>query len=107
MIQHRSPQTPSLQTSPGLAHSLGPEAALARAVTLHMEGHTREAFNELEAALQMSPNHSELLAARGHLLCELGHYDQAVKSYSRLFESGSVNPVALYNLAVCLEKLGR
>ncbi|OYW12367.1 MAG: hypothetical protein B7X34_01965, partial [Acidobacteriia bacterium 12-62-4] len=72
-----------------------------------MESRTREALGELEVALGLTPDHPELLAARGHLLCELEQYEEAVKTYSRLLEVASGHTASVYNLAVCLEKLGR
>lgn len=81
--------------------------ALAKAVSLHLEGKPKEALRELDHAVNNGADAAEMHSARGHLQYELEFYEEAVQSYSRLLALDSRHPNANFNLAVCLEKLGR
>src|SRR5262245_11038515 len=85
----------------------GSAAVLGRAVALHMEGKLKEALGELQSGVGTHGELPEMLAAIGHLQCELEQYEDAVKTYSRLLEQNSENIVALFNQAVAYEKLGK
>ncbi len=82
-------------------------SALARAVSLHLEGKSREALRELDHAVDGGNSDKEVYSARGHIQFELEMYEDAARSYESLLmlEPGSVS--ASFNLAVCQEKLGR
>ncbi len=82
-------------------------SALARAVSLHLEGKGREALRELERAAESGESPKEIHAARGHIQFELELYDEAAKSYELLLELEPTSNSAYFNLAVCQEKLGR
>ncbi|MCC6719607.1 MAG: tetratricopeptide repeat protein, partial [Acetobacteraceae bacterium] len=81
--------------------------ALAKAVSLHLEGKAKEALRELDNAVANGADAAEVHAARGHLQYELELYDDAVQSYSRLLALDPRHLNGAFNLAVCLEKLGR
>jgi Flp pilus assembly protein TadD len=81
--------------------------ALARAVSFHIEGKTREALREIDAAVDRGEDSPELHSARGHLQFELEQYEEAVRSYSRVLALEQQYPATHYNLGVCLEKIGR
>ena len=82
------------------------QSVLARALSLQLEGKPREALNELDAAILISPNHQEVLAARGHVLCELEDWPEAAKNYSKLVEVSTRNATAYYNLVCALRRPG-
>ncbi|NWF84755.1 MAG: tetratricopeptide repeat protein, partial [Bryobacteraceae bacterium] len=81
--------------------------ALARAVTLHLEGKGREALKELDRAVESGDPPREVYAAKGHIQFELELYEEAVKSYESLLGLDPNSTSAYFNLAVCQEKLGR
>jgi Flp pilus assembly protein TadD len=81
-------------------------AVLSRAVALHMEGKLKDALGELQAGAGALGEKPELLAAMGHLECELEQFEDASKTYTRLLELTPDNSVARFNLAVAHEKLG-
>ena len=80
------------------------QSVLARAVALHLGGKPKDALSELDAAVAISPTNQEILAARGHILCELEEWAEAAKNYTTLVDVAPRNSTAIYNLAVCLEK---
>src|SRR3974377_304754 len=87
----------------------GPRAspALARAVSLHLEGKRKEALRELNTAMEAGEESPEIYAAKGHIQFELEQYEDAVKTYGRLLEAAPRHPTASFNLGICYEKLGR
>jgi len=85
----------------------GASPALARAVSLHLEGKRKEALRELNAAMEGGEESAEIYAAKGHIQFELEQYDDAVKTYERLLEATPRHPTASFNLGICYEKLGR
>ena len=82
-------------------------AFLARAVALHLEGKRQEALQELQNAVQAGEDSPEVHSAKGHLLYELNRFEEAADSYLRLLELVPNHPTANFNLAICLEKLGK
>ena len=58
--------------------------AMARAVSLHLDGKTKEALIELDNAVTNGADMAEIHSARGHVQFELEMYDEAVQSYQRL-----------------------
>ena len=82
-------------------------SAVAKAVTLHLEGKRPEALRELNRAMESGEDSPEVFSARGHLEYELNQYEAAVTSYSRLLDLVPNHPTASFNVAICLEKLGR
>src|SRR3954447_9997063 len=81
--------------------------ALAKAVSLHLEGKRQEALQELNGAVSHAGETAELCSAIGHIHFELEQYDEAAKNYTRLLSLDPKHLTGQFNLAVCLEKLGR
>src|SRR5271170_6741909 len=85
-----------LKTNPGSVAIAEPESpggdlalkSLALAVSLHLRGAQEEALKELaHAELHASANDlAEIHAARGHINSQLGRFDAAAASFSRLAE---------------------
>ena len=93
----RTTETPAVQGG----------TALARAVTLHLDGKGREALKELDRAVESGDPPREVYAAKGHIQFELEMYEDGVKSYESLLGLDPNSTSAYFNLAVCQEKLGR
>ena len=85
----------------------GSASALAKAVSLHLEGKRKEALQELKGAVAGGGDSAEFYSAMGHIQFELEQYEDAVKSYTKLLTMDAKNTAGQFNLAVCLEKLGR
>ena len=81
--------------------------ALARAVSLHLEGKHKEALKELNTALENGEESAEIYSAKGHLQFELEQYEDAIKSYEKLLTLAPRHTTANFNLGICYEKLGR
>src|SRR5580700_6872561 len=80
--------------------------ALAKAVSLHLEGNLQEALDEINGALAAGEESLEIYSAKAQLQYDLEQYEDASKSYAKVL---SLNPKhsANFHMAVCLEKLGR
>jgi tetratricopeptide (TPR) repeat protein len=63
------------------AHAQTVSPALARSVSLHLEGKHKDALTELNTAIENGEGSAELYAAKGHLQFELEHYADAIKLY--------------------------
>jgi len=61
----------------------GSASALAKAVSLHLEGKRKEALQELKGAISSGGDSAEVYSAIGHIQFELEQYDDAAKSYTR------------------------
>src|SRR5487761_2116358 len=81
--------------------------ALAKSVSLHLEGKRKEALRELNTAIENGEDTPEVLAAKGHIQFELEQFDDAIKTYERLLAAAPKHPTANFNLGICYEKLGR
>ena len=81
--------------------------ALAKAVSLHLEGKRNEALQELKGAAAHAGETAEFASAMGHIQFELEQYEDAAKSYTKLLSIDPKHMAGQFNLAVCLEKLGR
>ena len=75
--------------------------ALARAVSLHLEGKHKEALKELNTALENGEESTEIYSAKGHLQFELEQYDDAIKSYEKLLTMAPRHTTANFNLCIC------
>ena len=64
--------------------------ALARAVSLHLEGKHKDALKELNTALENGEESAEIYAAKGHLQYELEQYDDAIKILRALADKPTV-----------------
>ena len=105
------------KTNPGSVATVEPEAAgsnaalrsLALAVSLHLKGEREEALNELDRAEAnaTASDLPEIQAARGHINSELGRFDAAAVSFSRLSELLPEDAQTRYRLGLCLQHLGR
>src|SRR5205807_10040048 len=82
-------------------------ASLAKVVSLHIEGKRKEALEEIERVLRSGQPTPEGYCARAHIQFELELYDAAAKSYEQLLSLDATDPAPNFNLALCLEKLGR
>src|SRR6266852_4637358 len=95
-------------TAPGLRTNGTPVSpALARSVSLHLEGKRKEALRELNTAIEDGEETTEVFAAKGHIQFELEQYDDAIKTYEKLLALAPRHPTANFNLGICHEKLGR
>src|SRR5579863_7208887 len=81
--------------------------ALARSVSLHLEGKRKEALRELNTAIEAGEETAEVFAAKGHIQFELEQYEDAIKTYEKLLGVAPRHPTANFNLGICYEKLGR
>src|SRR5580658_10607755 len=81
--------------------------ALARSVSLHLEGKRKEALRELNTAIEGGEESAEIFAAKGHIQFELEQYDDAIKTYEKLLNLAPRHATANFNLGICYEKLGR
>src|SRR5271168_465386 len=83
--------------------------SLATAVSLHLKGEQEEALKELDRAEASAQGNdlAEIQAARGHINSELGRFDVAAASYSRLSELMPEDASTRYKLGLCLQHLGR
>src|SRR5579863_10670283 len=81
--------------------------ALARSVSLHLEGKRKEALRELNGAIEGGEETPEVFAAKGHIQFELEQYDDAIKTYEKLLILAPRHATANFNLGICYEKLGR
>src|SRR5258708_4361843 len=81
--------------------------ALAKSVSLHLEGKRKEALRELNTAIENGEETQEVFAAKGHIQFELEQYDDAIKTYEKLLNLAPNHPTASFNLGICYEKLGR
>jgi tetratricopeptide (TPR) repeat protein len=81
--------------------------ALARAVSLHLEGKHKDALKELNTALENGEESAEIYSAKGHLQFELEQFEDSVKSYEKLLSLAPRHTTAHFNLGICYEKLGR
>src|SRR5919106_6860217 len=85
----------------------GASNALAKAVSLHLEGKRREALEELKKAAAHAGDTAEFCSAMGHIQFELEQYEDAARSYTKLLTIDPKHAAGQFNLAVCLEKLAK
>src|SRR5690606_13967858 len=78
-----------------------------KAVSLHLEGNLEQALEELNAAIENGEKGAEVYAAQGHVLFELGRFEEAAAAYQQLVELTPNHPTADFNLGICYEKLGQ
>jgi tetratricopeptide (TPR) repeat protein len=84
-----------------------PPASLVKAIVLHMEKKIEEAIKELQGAIKTGEQPVDVYAALGHLQFETGRFDAAAEAYAQVLKREPLHKTCHYNLAVCLEKLGR
>jgi tetratricopeptide (TPR) repeat protein len=95
-------------SGPGLrSERRGASHALAKAVSLHLDGKPAEALAELYAAIDRGDKDAEVYSALGHIHFQLSQFEEAATSYWKLLQLEPAHRTASFNLAVCLEKLGR
>src|SRR5258707_6374461 len=82
-------------------------ATLARAVALHMEGKLKEGLDEINRTLESGDGSLETFSAKAQIQFELEMFEDAGKSYAKVLSLTPRHAGANFNLAVCLEKLGR
>ena len=81
--------------------------ALAKAVSLHLEGNLEEALDEINGALASGEESPEIYSAKAQLQYDLEQYEEASKSYAKVLSLNPRHSAANFHMAVCLEKLGR
>src|ERR1051325_7232380 len=81
--------------------------SVARAVSMHLEGKLEDALKELHRATSKGEKSAEVYWAMGHIQCELGQFDGGVESYREFLRLEPKNATGWFNMAVCLENLGR
>src|SRR5438270_5744311 len=96
-----------VDTKPVAQTAGGVSPALARSVSLHLEGKRKEALRELNTAIEGGEETAEVFAAKGHVQFELEQYEDAIKTYERLLSVAPRHSTANFNLGICYEKLGR
>src|ERR1700722_899828 len=104
-------------TNPGSVATAEPEApnsdaalrSLALAVSLHLRGSQEQALKELDRAEEhaSASDLPEIHAARGHINSELGRFDAAALSFTRLVELLPNDIPTRYKLGLCLQHIGR
>src|ERR1700722_13937224 len=107
----------NLNTNPGSVATAEPEApnsdaalrSLALAVSLHLRGSQEQALKELDRAEEhaSASDLPEIHAARGHINSELGRFDAAALSFTRLVELLPNDIPTRYKLGLCLQHIGR
>src|SRR5258708_15467836 len=83
------------------------QATLARAVSLHMEGKLKEGLEEINRTLESGDGSLETYSAKAQIQFELEMFEDAAKSYAKVLSMNPRHAGANFNLAICLEKLGR
>src|SRR5258708_24813318 len=81
--------------------------ALAKALTLNMEGKTEQALREIRAAIEAGAALPELDWTKAHLEFQLGQYEAALEDYAKVLAAYPNHRAGIYNSALCLEKLQR
>src|SRR5579864_3136448 len=84
----------------------GASPALARSVSLHLEGKQKEALRELNTAIERGDETQEIYTAKGHIQFEMEQYEDAIKTYEKLLALAPRHSTANFNLGICHEKLG-
>ena len=109
MANEFQPQGPAAMGSTGdpKAERRGASRALARAVSLHLDGKPQDALNELYSAVDSGEKDAEIYSALGHIHFQLDEFEEAATSYWKLVQLEPTHRTASFNLAVCLEKQGR
>src|ERR1700722_10545777 len=79
--------------------------ALARAVSLHLEGKHKDALKELNTAIENGDERAEIYAAKAHILFELDQFEDSVKSYEKLLALAPRHTTAHFNLWMCYAAL--
>ena len=83
------------------------DQALAKAVSLHLDGNREQALQELDLLLEKGGANAEVWAARGHVQFELGQYDEAAESYAKLLELVPEHNTGRLHMALCLQNQGQ
>jgi len=82
-------------------------ASLAKGVSLHMEGKLDAALQEINRALEGGDESPEVYLAKAQIQFELEQYQDAAKSYAKLLTVSPRHAAASFNLAICMERLGK
>ena len=81
--------------------------ALVKALALNMEGKTEQALREVRTALEKGESLTELNWTAAHLEFQLGQYQESAQSYEKVLGAHPNHKAAIYNAALCFEKLER
>ena len=80
------PPEPSVKEFQVRSERRGASHAMARAVSLHLDGKPAEALNELYAALDRGEKDGEIYSSLGHIHFQLGQYNESANSYWKLLQ---------------------
>src|SRR5579863_9577787 len=70
--------------------------ALAKALSLNMEGKTEQALREISQAIDSGETLPELHWTKAHLEFQLGQYEEALSGYEKVLEQLPNHKAALY-----------
>jgi tetratricopeptide (TPR) repeat protein len=84
-----------------------PSNALVKAVELASAGHLADAIRELEQAVQRGERSADIYSSLAHLYFEDKSWSKAADHYSKVIEGKPSHRTAHYNLALCLERMGK
>jgi len=84
-----------------------PSPSVVKAIVLHMEKKLEEGIKELQKGIKAGDQSEDVYSALGHLQFEVGRFDAAAEAYAEVLKRDPLHKTCHYNLAVCLEKLGR
>ena len=82
-------------------------SALAKALSLNMEGKTEQALREIRSAIEGGEKLPELDWTKAHLEFQLGQYEEALRDYEKVLGTYPNHKAGVYNSGLCLEKLER
>ena len=80
--------------------------ALAKSVSLHLEGKRKEALDVLTEAIAAGECSADAHVAAALIQYELGLFDEAAASYEKLLMLEPGHPNAYFNAAICYERTG-
>src|SRR5579859_820676 len=82
-------------------------ATLARVLALNMDGKTEQALREIRDAIDSGEDLPELEWTKAHLEFQLSQFENALEDYEKVLKAQPNHKAAIYNTALCLEKLKR
>src|SRR5258708_34543966 len=107
MSQSKARSSANGAASNGGATNGAPKAAprvpaLAKAVSLHLEGNLQEALDVINGALAAGEESLEIFSAKAQLQYDLEQYEDAEKSYAKELNPHPKHPTANFHIAAFL-----